>query len=44
VSHESVIEFKTNRFSLDIVLDLSTDYGQIALKSVIQMLHQLPIA
>jgi hypothetical protein len=41
VFHQSVLGFKTNRFSLDVSLDLSTKYGQDALKSVIQMLHQL---
>jgi hypothetical protein len=40
--YESVLCFKTNRLSLDVSLDLSTIYGQDALKSVIQMLHQLP--
>jgi hypothetical protein len=40
--HQSVLGFKTNRFSLDIPLDLATDYGQAALKNLIQILHQLP--
>ena len=43
VFHQSALCFKTNRFSLDITLDLSTDYGQTAMRSVIQTLHQLPI-
>lgn len=41
VPHESVLGFKTNQFSLDIALDLSTDYGQSVLKLVTQALHQL---
>jgi hypothetical protein len=41
VPHESVLAFKTNRFNLDIALDLSTDYGQSVLKLVTQELHQL---
>ena len=40
--HESALCLKTSRFSLDIPLDLATDYGQAALKSIIQILHQLP--
>jgi hypothetical protein len=42
VFHQSVLGFKTNRFHLDIPLDLATDYGQAALKNLIHVLHQLP--
>ena len=40
--YQSALCFKTNRFSLDLTLDLGTDYGKTALKSVIHTLHQLP--
>ena len=39
--HQSVLCFKTNQFSLDVSLDLSTEYGQAAMNSLTRALHQL---
>jgi hypothetical protein len=41
-SYQSALCFKTTRFSLAVSLDLSTEYGQVAMVSLTQALHKLP--
>ena len=37
----SALHLKINSFSLDISLDLATDYGQTALKHIVHILHHV---
>jgi hypothetical protein len=40
--YESVLCFKTKGFCVTLSLDLSSEYGQVAMGSLTQALHQLP--